>query len=208
MTTRKKGIEINPEAEAAKMGQLLKPGSVADYISGVAVKATSEEVEAVQVFSRRLVEDYSYPKSHIQTHPQYRVRKRPSDEAKSYPVDIAVFSGEGRAEDDLFLVVECKQQNRKDGLAQLKLYLDMSPAELGVWFNGDEHVYLHKIHKRSGAREYKELPNIPRHGQRIEDIGLFKRKDLVPPSNLKAVFKDLRNHLAAITTGITRDESM
>jgi type I restriction enzyme M protein len=44
--------------------------------------------------------------------------------------------------------------------------------------------------------------------QRIEDIGLFKRKDLVPPSNLKAVFRDLRNHLAGSTTGITRDEAL
>jgi type I restriction enzyme M protein len=136
------------------------------------------------------------------------VRKRPSDEEKSYPVDIAVFKGVRRNEDDLYLVVECKKKTKKDGLAQLKLYLDMSPAELGVWFNGNEHVYLRKIHKRSGAREYHELPNIPRYGQRIEDIGLFKRKDLVAPSNLKAIFRDLRNHLAGITTGITRDEAL
>jgi type I restriction enzyme M protein len=86
--------------------------------------------------------------------------------------------------------------------------MDMSPADIGVWFNGDEHVYLQKHHKKSGAREYRELPNIPRFGQRIEDIGLFKRKDLVAPSNLKAVFRDLRNHLAGITTGITRDEAL
>jgi len=186
----------------------LKPGFVRDYVSGVAVKASPEEIEAVQVFAQRLVEDYGYPKAHLQTRPQYRVRKRPSDETKAYPVDIAVFTGSGRAEDDLYLVVECKKKNRKDGVAQLKLYLDMSPTELGVWFNGDEHVYLRKIHKRSGAREYQELPNIPRYGQHIEDIGLFKRKDLVPPSNLKAVFRDLRNHLAGITTGITRDETL
>jgi type I restriction enzyme M protein len=198
----------NPEAEAAETGQLVKPGFVLDYISGATVKASPEEVEAVQVFARRLVEDYSYPKTHIQTRPQFRVRMRPSDEAKAYPVDIAVFKKDSRLEDDLYLVVECKKKNRKDGLSQLKLYLDMSPAELGVWFNGDEHVYLRKVHKRSGAREYHELPNIPRYGQRIEDIGLFKRKDLVPPSNLKAVFRDLRNHLAGITTGITRDEAL
>ena len=84
----------------------------------------------------------------------------------------------------------------------------MSSAELGIWFNGDEHVYLRKIHKSSGHREYRELPNIPRFGQRIEDIGLYKRKDLVAPSNLKAVFRDLRNHLAGTTTGITRDEAL
>lgn len=204
----KKVAPPNPEAEAVESGQLLKPGFILDYVSGGAVKATSEEIEAVQVLSRRLVEDYGYPKEHIQTRPQYRVRKRPSDEAKAYPVDIAVFKGDGRIEDDLYLIVECKKRNRKDGVAQLKLYLDMSPAELGVWFNGDEHVYLRKIHKPSGAREYHELPNIPRYGQRIEDIGLFKRKDLVRPSNLKAVFRDLRNHLAGSTTGITRDEAL
>lgn len=50
------------------------------------------------------------------------------------------------------------------------------------------------------------MPNIPRSGQRIEEIGQFRRKDLRAPSNLKAVFRDLRNHLYGNTTGITRDE--
>jgi type I restriction enzyme M protein len=185
-----------------------KLGYVRDFVSNVIIRSTPEEIEAVQVFARRLVEDYGYPKDHLQTRPQYRVRKNPSDETKAYPIDIAVFSSSRRLEDDLSIVVECKKRSRKDGIAQLKLYLDMSPASLGVWFNGDEHLYLQKIHKRDGAREYRELPNIPRHGQRIEDIGLFQRKDLVPPSNLKAVFRDIRNHLAGMTTGITRDEAL
>ena len=86
--------------------------------------------------------------------------------------------------------------------------MDMSAAEVGVWFNGDEHIYLHKVHHKDGKRTYESLPNIPRAGQRIEDIGLYKRKDLKKPSNLKAVFRDLRNHLAGMTTGITRDEAL
>jgi len=186
----------------------LKPGYIRDYISGKVVKATPEELQAVQVFARRLVEDYGYSKSQLQTHPQFRVRKRPSDEEKSYPVDIAVFRSSEKIEETLFLIVECKKKNRRDGVAQLKLYLDMSPAEIGVWFKGDEHVYLRKIHYKDGSRTYEDLPNIPREGQRIEDIGLFKRKDLKKPSNLKAVFKDVRNHLAGMTTGITRDEAL
>ncbi len=186
----------------------LKAGFLRDYISGQPVKATPEEVEAVQVFARRLVEDYGYPKAALQTRPQFRVRKRPSDEEKSYPVDIAVFGSGKRTEDELFMVVECKKKDRKDGVAQLKLYLDMSAAEVGVWFNGDEHEYLRKVHHKDGSRTYVTLPNIPRHGQRIEDIGLFKRKDLKKPSNLKAVFRDIRNHLAGMTTGITRDEAL
>ncbi|MGI8744738.1 MAG: N-6 DNA methylase [Bryobacteraceae bacterium] len=183
-------------------------GYVEDYISGISVRATPEEVEAVQVFVERLVKDYGYEKSQIQTRPQFRVRKRPSDEEKAYPVDIAVFSVGGRLEDNLFLIVECKQKTRKDGVAQLKLYMDMSRAEIGVWFNGDEHEYIRKVHHRDGSRTYELLPNIPRRGQRIEDIGLFKRKDLKPPSNLKAVFRDIRNHLAGNALGITRDEAL
>src|SRR6266702_3733819 len=136
------------------------------------------------------------------------ILKIDSPRAKSYPVDVAVFRSGKKLEDDLLMVVECKKKTRKDGVAQLKLYLDMCAAEVGVWFNGDEHEYLRKLHHKDGSRTYEPLPTIPRHGQRIEDIGLFKRKDLKKPSNLKAVFRDLRNHLAGMTTGITRDEAL
>ena len=196
------------KSEDAEVASELKPGHVLDYVSGQPVKVTAEEVEAVQVFSRRLVEDYGYPKTRIQTRPQYRVRVRPSDEEKSYPVDIAVFSSDAKTEDTLYMIVECKKKTRKDGVEQLKLYGDMSSAHVLVWFNGDEHEYLRKVHHKDGSRTYESLPNIPRFGQRIEDIGLFKRRDLKKPGNLKAVFRDLRNHLAGMTTGITRDEAL
>ncbi len=185
-----------------------RAGYLVDFISGRPVRATPEEKGAVQLFARRLVEDYGYPKSHIATHPQHRVRKAPSDESKSYPIDIGVFRAPGTAEADLFMVVECKQKNRKEGVEQLRLYLDMSAAEIGVWFNGDEHEYVRKVLHPDGSRTWQALPNIPRFGQRVEDIGLYKRKDLKKPSNLKAVFRDLRNHLAGMTTGITRDEAL
>lgn len=181
-------------------------GFIIDFISEKKVEATPEEVNAVQVFSKRLVEDYCYDKNQIQTRPQFRVRKHPSDERKEYPVDIAVFKNSSKTEENLFMIVECKQPKREEGVEQLKLYLDMSPAQVGVWFNGEEHEYLHKILRPDGSRIYEPLPNIPRKGQRIADIGKFKRKDLKAPHNLRAVFKDLRNHLAGLTTGITRDE--
>ncbi len=193
---------------AGLASSVTEPGFTSDYITGTRVRATAEEVDAVQVFARRLVQDYGYAKSQIQTRPQYRVRLRPSDEDKSYPIDIAVFTSSEKTEDQLFMVVECKKKERKDGEHQLRLYLDMSAAEVGVWFNGVEHLYLRKVHHRNGRRTYEVLPNIPRKDQRIEDIGLFKREDLRKPSNLKAVFRDLRNHLAGMTTGITRDEAL
>lgn len=77
------------------------PITITDYISGKEVRATPEEVDAVQVFARRLVDELGYPRTHIQTRPQFRVRSTPSaTRAKSYPVDIVVFSSGNRLESD------------------------------------------------------------------------------------------------------------
>jgi type I restriction enzyme M protein len=196
-----------PDATGLELTSL-KLGTIEDYVSGLPIKATPEELEAVQVMSRRLVEDYGYSKGQLQTRPQHRVRRAPSDAKKSYPVDIAVFKSDSRHEDDLHILVECKRKQRKDGLQQLKLYMDMSAAEFGVWFNGDDHEYVRKVLHEDGSRTWETLPNIPRQGEAVEDIGLHRRQDLTPPSNLRAVFKDLRNHLAGNLTGITRDEAL
>lgn len=183
----------------------IKDGYLLDFISGKQVKDGPEEREAVQVFSRMLVDDYLYPKDIIQTRPQYRVKIRPSDKKKEYPTDIAVFNSDKKTDDDLYIVVECKKKNRKDGLSQLQDYLRFCQAPLGVWFNGSEQLFLKKVEKK-GKILFEEIPNIPLYGQRIEDVGLFKRNDLRPATNLKAIFKSMRNFLAANAVGITRDE--
>ena len=65
---------------------------ITDYISGLEIASKPEEIDAVQPFSKQLVEDYNYPKDQIQTRPQFRVKANPSDTKKSIPVDIVVFS--------------------------------------------------------------------------------------------------------------------
>src|SRR5689334_22119348 len=93
----RKTADIRDEADAT--GTIGGARFISDYVSGVQVRAIPEEVQAVQVFARRLIEDYGYTKSQIQTRPQYRVRARPSDEEKLYPVDIAVFNSSKKTED-------------------------------------------------------------------------------------------------------------
>lgn len=83
-----------------------------DYISGIEIPATPEEIDATQVFSRILVEDYGYPKDHIQTRPQFRVKARPSDTKKEYPVDIAVFTSSEHNDSSLYIVVEAKKESK------------------------------------------------------------------------------------------------
>ena len=180
---------------------------IIDYISGVELNATPEEVEATQVFSKILVEDYKYPKEYIQTRPQYHVKSRPSDTKKEYPVDIAVFDSTNKNEDTIYLIVECKKKNRKDGRNQLEDYMRFSKARLGVWFNGDEKLTIQKIEK-DGRVEFEEISDIPSFGQRVEDVGKYLRKDLEAPTNLKTIFKVMRNYLAPNAVGVTRDESL
>ena len=61
-------------------------------------------------------------------------------------------------------------------------YLRLSRAYLGVWFNGNEKLFLRKYEK-DGKISFIEIPNIPKYGQRVEDIGRFKRRDLKPAIN-------------------------
>ncbi|SFT19219.1 N-6 DNA methylase [Paenibacillus sp. BC26] len=183
----------------------IKEGYILDYISGKLVKDSPEEREAVQVFSEILVRDYGYPKEHIQTRPQWRVKVRPSDKKKEYPIDIAVFEDATKTEDNISIIIECKKKNRKDGRSQLEDYLRFSKARMGVWFNGEERFYLVKTEK-GGKVLFEEIPNIPQYGQRLEDVGQFTRKDLKPATNLKVIFRTIRNYLAANAVGATRDE--
>jgi len=180
---------------------------VYDYITGEIVrKGVKEHREAVNIFSKKLVEELGYSKRQIQTIPQFRVKVSPSGQEK-YPVDIVVFRDENKSYDNVLMLVECKQPNRKDGKKQLDIYLNLVPSvELGVWFNGKEHLYLWKVRDLKTKRWiWKEIPELPKRGQRIEDIGLYKRKDLEKPKDLKSKFKDVRNYLAGNAVGIVND---
>ena len=63
-------MTVQSDTNSYQINQNSKEGQIVDYISGQIVRDTPEEREAVQVFSRVLVEDYGYPKENIQTHPQ------------------------------------------------------------------------------------------------------------------------------------------
>jgi type I restriction enzyme M protein len=184
---------------------IAEDGYIEDFISGVRVKAGPEEVEATQVFSRRLVQDLGYSKDQIQTRPQFRVKENPSGREK-WPVDICVYrNAEDRTYENVYMVVECKRPTRKDGERQLRLYLQNSFASLGVWFNGRDHLYLRKVVLPTREIKYQEIYSIPRADQSIADIGQIRRRDLAPPTNLKATFKTLRNRLAGMARGTTQD---
>ena len=127
---------------------------IVDYISGTKINSTPEELEAVQPLVRELVEVYGYNKDEVKTHPQFRVSLSPSDERKSYPVDIAVFE-KGK----LKIICECKKISSREGKEQLRKYLRMCEAKIGVWFNGKERMVLKKIETNRGV-SFEEINDL------------------------------------------------
>ena len=178
---------------------------IIDYVSGIEVNATPEEIASTQVYSKILVEDYGYPKEMLQTRPQYRVKSCPSD-PNSYPIDIAVFEEKDGIK-QLKMVIENKRPTRTDGRTQLEIYLKFCEAKIGVWYNGYESLYLKKIEK-SGNITFEEIPAIPKYGEKLEEIGLYRRKDLKKTHNLKDIFSEIRGYIVGNSVGVNRDEAI
>lgn len=172
----------------------VKEGYIKDPITGQLVKTTPERAEAKIVFAERLINEYGYSKDQIQTFPEFYIQK---GSMKIGPADIVVFKDSKKTFDNIYLIIETKRKDRKDGIKQLESYIDPTPAEGGVWFNGTDIAYFRAIRKPpSYTPEFVEWRNIPKNGQSWEQIGKHKTgEELIPAQNLKSIFKVVYYHL-------------
>lgn len=183
--------------------------TISDYVTKKKVSATPEEVNAVQPFSRKLVEDYKYPKSRIQTHPQHRIKRSPSG-STTWPVDIAVFKNDKKRAEDLYIVVECKDTGIKlaqQQFSQLHDYMGMSQAEFGVLHHPDETHYYRKV-VRGAKLNFEEIADLPAEGEVLGDIGHLRYRDLKHSSDLVMEFTRVRNVIAGSGIGNTSHEGI
>lgn len=180
---------------------------IIDYISGKSVNGNKEEIEAVQPMAKQLVEEFEYSKNVIQTHPQFRVRKSPSDESESYPIDIAVFENENKSAENIRMIVECKAPDITSGRTQLEKYMGLTSAKIGVWFNGTDTLILKKVISKNSFY-YQELPYIPASNQDIEEDSKLYKKDLKPNADLKSILNRIRGYLVSREEGITHDAKL
>jgi len=184
-----------PEKEFKPTEEIkVKEGYVKDPVSGRLVKITPERVEAKIIFAQRLLSEYGYSKEQIQTFPEFYIQK---GSTKIGPADIVVFKDFKKTFDNIYLIVETKRKDKKDGIKQLQSYIGPTPAEGGVWFNGSEISYLRVIRKPPAyTPELIEWRNIPKNGQSWEEIGKYKTgNELIPARNLKSIFKIIYYHL-------------
>ena len=140
----------------------------------------------------RLIEEYGYAPEQIDLEVEIQAGQ------KTLPkrADIVIFRN-GRNKDphsNAYIICEVKKKDRKDGVEQLETYMNNTTAEFGIWWNGTDIVYLHRLRE---PHKFEEIPDIPRKGETLEDVGTWDKKDLKPATELIKVFDTIHNHIYA-----------
>jgi type I restriction enzyme M protein len=166
-----------------------KEGYIRDFATGKLIKYKPEEGPR-QIFEKRLVEEYGYSKDQIEI--EFLIQK---GSRKIGPADIVVFYDTKRKTfDNIKIIVETKRKERKDGIEQLRSYSISPSQEFAVWFNGKEILFLQCLKRHPW---FREIPDIPKKGETLEDIGLYQKKDLKPATELKTIFEICHNYIYA-----------
>lgn len=165
-------------------------------IRNKAYKVTDKPEELVrQVWLYRLKEVYGY--SFEQMDVEVRVRVG-STEAKK-KADIVVYQDDKRITPRIF--VEVKKPKRKDGIDQLKVYMNATGCRIGLWSTDDPpHVYLLRIEPKEGEEEptWRELRNIPAKGEKLADLDMpITRKELEPVNDFLSILKECEDYVKA-----------
>lgn len=121
-----------------------------------------------------------------------------STEAKK-AADIVIYKDSRKSVPRIF--IEVKRPNRKDGIEQLKVYMNATGCRLGLWSNGEPpHVYLLRIEPTEGQEEaeWRELRNIPAKNESLTDVDSpITRKELVPVKDFISILKDCEDYIKA-----------
>lgn len=158
------------------------------------VNAKPEE-KVRQWWLYRLKTEYGYPFDQIAVEVPVKVG---SAEAKK-AADIVVYTDASKKTPRVF--IEVKKPSRKDGIDQLKVYMNATGCRLGVWSNGDPpHSYLLRI-EPTGAKEepdWRELRNIPRKTEKLDDVDSpITRKELVPVTDFLDILRECEDYIKA-----------
>jgi type I restriction enzyme M protein len=94
------------------------------------------------------------------------------------------------------IIVECKKPKRKDGIEQLKSYMNAKGAPVAVWSNGADSIILYRPYP---AQFDDTLFDIPKRGQAPKDV-LEAKKTLLQLKknfNFKKIIQDLEELVLA-----------
>jgi type I restriction enzyme M protein len=145
-----------------------------------------------------LIDDLGYPEDHISV----EVGIVMGSAVHPKPADIVVFTD--ATKERHWIIVETKKPRRKDGVDQLKSYMNPTAATFGYWTDGLDEKFL----LRTGTNDYsKPILRMPRIGEALEDIDEpLTRDKLNPVKDLYGIFKDIEQEILAHQTVDTFNE--
>jgi type I restriction enzyme M protein len=147
-----------------------------------------EEVVRQKVLGT-LIDELAYPEEHI----DLEVGVQMGSSIHDKPADIVVYADSSKSQ--VWLIVETKKPNRKDGVEQLKSYMNPTGSPFGYWTNGLDEKFL----LRTGTNDFsRPIWRLPRYGEVQDDLDEpLTRDKLTPVRDLYSVFKDLEQEILA-----------
>jgi len=161
------------------------------------LKFKPEEVVR-QMILNHLIDQMNYPASHIGV----EVPIQMGSTVHEKPADIVVFTSPEKTQH--WMTIEVKKPNRKDGVEQLKSYMNPTGSVFGCWTNGVDERFL----LRSDPNDFsKPIWRLPTYGETLDDIDEpLTRAKLQPVRDLYAIFKDIEQEIIAHQTVDTFNE--
>lgn len=152
-------------------------------------KANPEEIVR-QLWVYKLIHQYGYNKDEIDLETSVQF----GTEIGTKAADIIVYTD--NTKETPKIIVECKKPKRKDGIEQLKSYMNAKGAPVAVWSNGSDSIILYRPY----PKEFDDtLFDIPKRGQEPKDVLETKKTllQLKKDFNFKRIIQDLEELVLA-----------
>ena len=157
------------------------------YVEGG--KSSPEEIVR-QLWVYKLIHQYGYQPDEIDLEKSVQF----GTEVGTKAADIIVYTDDTKETPKI--IVECKKPKRKDGIEQLKSYMNAKGAPVAVWSNGSDSIILYRPY----PKEFDDtLVDLPRRGQESKDV-LEAKKTLLQlrtEFNFKKIVQDLEELVLA-----------
>ena len=132
---------------------VIQPETILDFIDDVTQRRDTPEERVRQEILKSLVREYGYKKEQIEV--EFSIKFGSNRKA----VDVAIWQpGQAHTQDNLFIIVECKDpktksRGKKDGVDQMLSYAAAcANVAYGMWTNGDELLTYRFVMDEAGKR--------------------------------------------------------
>lgn len=153
-------------------------------------KSNPEEIVR-QLWVYKLLNHYEYKADELELEKSVHF----GTEVNTKAADIVVYTDATKQTPKI--IIEVKKPNRKDGIEQLKSYLNAEGSPVGVWSNGSDSIILFRPDRVSSFDD--TLVDLPKRGQNPKDV-LEVRKtitQLKKSFNFKKIVQDLEELVLA-----------